>query len=207
MNADGEVAGDIGFGDTTADVVATTWDTSGNATLLPNGQGVNVVGLNASGDVVGQEDVDNTANGLLWTPGATAPTILSGDTDRNLYYNSINDEGDVVGLQALGDKNESEALVWSPTGSMTLLASIGTSNTYDGYQEEHAFAINDNGVIGGESNREWRRNPLESHKTPLKMARVGRPRRLGPKNGEETSGSQAGWAPGPASCRPAPPSL
>jgi hypothetical protein len=177
INASGEVAG---LGDETNSYeMGVTWDTSGNATVLPGilqWESFQVSGINASGDVVGtgRDEVGtaNSVNALVWAPGATSPTVLSSanagsSIDDEAY--AINDSGVITGRSysstityGNGEHGGTEGVVWNTAGDITaVLQSLGNSNLNGAGLDDYGESVNDSGVIGGSSNFEaveWSRD-------------------------------------------------
>ncbi len=115
---------------------------SAAGTLLPYSsttynQGT-VAGINGKGDVVGSEGNGSVNQPVLWTSASSyAPTLLAAPTGTNpltgsAYTSSstnvkgVNDAGYSVGFlgASFGDTVGTNALLWSPTGSVTDLNTL-----------------------------------------------------------------------------------
>ncbi len=133
------------MGSTVTTSAAAVWSTTGAGTVLPGGDGWSgrtvAAGISNSGEVAAN-DAD-TLDALLWTPGATSPTILN-----DSVISAVNGAGDSAGGSALG------ATYWNAAGVPTALPSAPVGDV-DASQPN---AINDLGVIGGYPAVATRRN-------------------------------------------------
>ncbi len=120
INASGEIAGG-GFKTGGTDRMGVIWSKTGAATILPSlGSDWNVVsvaGINASEVTAGVEENStlNLSDAVLWTAGATTPTILNDAGGLGLSQaNAIDNVGDTVG--SWESSSGQEAVYWNAAG-------------------------------------------------------------------------------------------
>ena len=102
----------------------------------------NVTGLNALGDAIGSESNTGLQQAVLWTKASSyAATVLAAPTGTNPLTSSaytsytnvkgVNDADYSVGFlgSSTGDSTGTNALLWSPTGSVTDLNTLITETT------------------------------------------------------------------------------
>jgi hypothetical protein len=121
------------------------WNGAGSTgTFLPllssSYQTANIAGINAAGDIIGNQQGTGLAKGVLWKAGSSyVATLLAAPTGTNpltgtAYSTSFtfakgeNDYGDVVGYlgSSTGDSAGTNALLWTPNGAVTDLNSLVT---------------------------------------------------------------------------------
>jgi uncharacterized membrane protein len=135
-NDAGYIVGECWLGTTQISNYIAVWVGGGTPTMLGEGCG-NAV--NSSGTVAGfVKDAGGAHQAFVWTPAGGMTTLAGGVSSE---ANAINDSGQVAGMVC--DGAGTWACVWSPTGSLTLLANM------PGAISSTAYGINSSGAVVG----------------------------------------------------------
>lgn len=152
-------AAGISVGFTTSDsgqVVACSWDTGGNITLLPSLGGTYGVAydVNDSGQIVGFSVTNNQREaGAIWGPDGTVRSLGALPGYSQGMPCAINSSGQVVGYSSFGPAGDGPITLWNPDGGIIRLSSSGEG--FDGCAD-----INDLGQIVARWNDGSRTHPL-----------------------------------------------
>lgn len=154
INTSGQIAGS-GTVSPPAIQDGVLWSSSGTATVLQAGRYKtnSAVAINASGQSVGYSAGKFVSQALLWSSSGKKTVLQdAGGADRSKAV-AINDSGESVGLsytvaRSEGDRKvEAEAVLWSTSGTATVLQDVG------GAHFSEALAINDSGESVGFSGK------------------------------------------------------
>jgi len=119
---------------------------------LPGDVNSTAYGMNDQKEVVGtSRPMDGTFHAFLWTSGGGMTDLgsLTPGNDFNIAWD-VDNSGRVVGFSGILGKSRS-AFLWIPTVPGGTTGSMLDLGPFPGYDDSRAFAINDKGLIVGES--------------------------------------------------------
>jgi probable HAF family extracellular repeat protein len=100
--------------------------------------------INDAGVVAGWYQINNTWTAVRWTSPTQSQSLGNLPGFQSALAKGINNAGTIVGYVGTSSFNSSRGFIWTSTGGMKALQSLGGSGAI-------AFAINNNGVAVGEA--------------------------------------------------------